>query len=209
MKHLFYICTFLLLGACAPDPVEPNNSNNGATGGNGTWPTLAGEMRTPFSEDWDNWDFTIQLTDSTSQTIDVFTAFSEDWDNWDFSGNSISGDIFTVFSNDWDNWRLSNGDYNIQIRTSFSEDWDNWDIDDTNNGWHCDVRTSFSEDWDNWDADDTNNSMHVDLNTAFSNDWDNWDVTGEWHTSYPAEYKLAVMFVPVIVNVLMIQGIIP
>jgi hypothetical protein len=203
-KYIYFLVIVLLMLSCAKDPVPTNNGGN-----TGQFPVQAGEMKTPFSEDWDNWDFTAQLTDSTTITIDVFTAFSEDWDNWDFSGSGISGDIFTAFTEDWDNWRLSNGNYTIQIRTAFTEDWDNWDIDDLNSGWHCDVTTAFTEDWDNWDADDATNNTQLDLVTGFSNDFDNWDVSGDWSTSYPLEYKLAVMFVPVIVNVLLIQGLIP
>lgn len=199
MKNLILICSLFFLVSCKPEPIPPNTTNN----------TLTAEMQTAFSEDWDNWDFTVQQADSTNFAINVQTAFSEDWDNWDFWATGISGDIITAFSEDWDNWSLVNTDYNIKMKTAFSEDWDNWDIDDIANGWHCDVRTSFSEDWDNWDADDSANDIHMDMVTSISNDFDDWVVTGAWLSTYPNEYKIAVLFVPIIVNVLRVQGIIP
>ena len=102
---------------------------------------------------------------------------------------------------------MTNGDYSITMTTSFSEDWDNWDINDNANNWHADVTTSFSEDWDNWDVND--NGHILDVQTAFSEDFDNWDVYGDFPNNYPIEYRVAILFVPVIVNVLIIQGIIP
>ena len=95
---------------------------------------------------------------------------------------STSMDVVTSFSEDWDNWRIYHGDSTIQLTTSFSEDWDNWDA-------------SFQ----NWSAD---------IYTNFSEDWDNWDVYGNFPESYPFEYKVAIVFVPIIVNVLRQQNII-
>lgn len=200
MSRIIGISFFaLLLYGCVDDPVEP---------GNGVPPPPPiGEMKTTFSEDWDNWDYAIR--DSTTVQVSVDTDFSEDWDNWGFSGGGVSGDISTSFSEDWDNWKLSNGNYTITMKTTFSEDWDNWDIDDNANDFHCDLRTSFSEDWDNWEASDSDTGAELDIETDFSDDFDNWDVDGEWPVSYPLEYKIAIMFIPTVVNVLRIQGLIP
>jgi hypothetical protein len=195
-----YITSFfglLFLTSCVKEEPQTNNSNGGPV----LYPSVSAEMQTNFSEDWDNWRFYLGDT-----TIQLFTAFSEDWDNWDFSTNGLSGDLFTNFSNDWDNWKLTSDDYTITIKTSFSEDWDNWDITDGSNNWHADVTTSFSEDWDNWDAYD--DGHFLDMQTAFSEDFDNWDVYGAFPASYPTEYRIAILFVPVIVNILKIQGVI-
>lgn len=201
MKLLFALSLLAISFSC----IKEDSSSTSQTSNQSqqvVYPSVSAEMRTNFSEDWDNWRF--YIGDTTAQVI---TAFSEDWDNWDLSAAGIQADIFTNFSNDWDNWKLSNGDYVITMTTSFSEDWDNWDINDNANGWHADVTTSFSEDWDNWDVND--NGHILDIQTAFSEDFDNWDVYGDFPSSYPLEYRVAILFVPVIVNVLIIQGIIP
>ena len=54
-KMLVLIGIFTLgLYSCVEDPIQPNNINN-----NGNFAVSTGEMETSFSEDWDNWDFTI------------------------------------------------------------------------------------------------------------------------------------------------------
>jgi hypothetical protein len=191
MKHMFSIIIALLIVSCEAEPITPV--------GGGYSNSI--KMRTAFSEDWDNWDF--EIGDST---VEVETSFSEDWDNWDFSYGATNGDIETNFSEDWDNWTLESDYYTIKMRTSFSEDWDNWDIDDIANGWHADVATGFSEDWDDWDISFSGGGL--DVRTAFSNDWDSWEAYGGFPADFPLEYRIAVLFVPVITNVMIQNGLI-
>ena len=195
MKNYIFILVVLVAFSCEKDPV---------IGGNSNYPSVSygAQMYTSFSEDWDNWRFIYGDT-----TAYVTTAFSEDWDNWDFSAADVSGDIKTVFSEDWDYWRLTNSGYTITMKTSFSEDCDNCDIDDNSNYWHLHVSTYFYEDWDNWDVYENGNHI-LDINTSFSNDFDNWRVIGTFPEDYPMEYRVAAIFIPVIVNVLLIEGII-
>jgi hypothetical protein len=199
MKLVYLFSAVLIISSCVKETPAPSGTN---TNNQYDYPSVVAEMQTNFSEDWDNWRFYIGDT-----TVQVVTSFSEDWDNWDFSAPGLTGDLQTNFSEDWDNWKLTNGDYTITMQTSFSEDWDNWDIDDSQNNWHADVQTSFSEDWDNWDVYESSGNI-LDVQTAFSEDFDNWDVYGDFPVDYPTEYRVAVLFVPIIVNVLMIQGII-
>lgn len=205
VKNMIPIILSVLLWSCEVEPISPsNNGNNGwDTSGVVTNPPPGQdiEMRTSFSNDFDDWSF-----DIGSMTVDVETAFTEDWDNWDFDGDGVDGDIRTQFTEDWDNWKLESDDHSIRIRTAFTEDWDNWDIDDNNSSWHADVRTSFSEDFDDWDIQF--NGHKLDARTAFSNDWDNWDVSGDFPEDLAAEFRIAVLFVPVITNVLIQKGMI-
>ncbi|MFT5821971.1 MAG: hypothetical protein ACI8ZM_003227 [Crocinitomix sp.] len=196
MKLMFSIIFALLMVSCEVEPITPTGGG-GPTGYSNTI-----KMRTDFSEDWDNWEFEIGDT-----TVEVETSFSEDWDNWEFSYGSIDGDIETNFSEDWDNWTLQSDDYTVKIRTSFSEDWDNWDIDDYANGWHADVTTGFSEDWDDWDISFSGGGG-LDVRTAFSEDWDSWEAFGDFPSGYPLEYRIALLFVPVITNVMIQNGLI-
>jgi len=194
------IISLMTLFSCEKQTNPP--INNGNNNGTGNWPTSTASIYTSFSEDWDNWR--IQLGDTL---IYVTTSFSEDWDNWDFSFSGINGDIQTSFSEDYDNWDLSTSAFNISMRTSFSEDWDNWDIDDDAGSWHADVQTSFSEDWDNWDVYADGNKL-VDIETNFSEDFDDWRVYGEFPASYPLEYKVAILFIPIFTAAIHQQGIV-
>ena len=204
MKHFVLIISLLFLTGCAKDPAPTPSGGTGGTGGGGTWtpPSADASMYTNFSEDWDNWR--VEIPDTI---ITVRTSFSEDWDNWDFSLPGLNGDIRTSFSEDWDNWSLITSDYTIQMRTSFSENWDNWDIDDMGSSWHAEVQTSFSEDWDNWDVFIGGTDV-LDMNTNFSEDFDQWRGYGEFVSSNPIEYRLAVLFIPVFISALHQQGII-
>jgi hypothetical protein len=213
-RILLVLISFSLIG-CIKEDIQQNPAttvNNGNTSGNSgggvAWPVSEG-METSYSENWDDWDFSIKEDDTTAINVNVYTSYSENWDGWNFSANGFSGSLTTSYSENWDHWNLSSGSYNIELKTSYSENWDDWDIDDNTNGWHCDVRTSYSENWDDWDADDYNNDMHKDLATSYSENWDDWNTSGSWDSAYPNEYKIAVLFVPVIVNVMRIQGLIP
>ena len=140
-------------------------------------------------------------------SADLYTSFSENWDDWDFNVGGITGSISTSFSENWDDWNLTTSNFSISIYTSYSENWDDWEVNDDNSSWSADVRTSYSENWDDWDADA--DSLDLDIYTSFSENWDDWNVTGFCGTTIPLEHRIAVLFVPVIVNVLKIQGIIP
>lgn len=177
-------------GSCISDTIEPLPAN------------FDGEMQTVFAEDWDNWTF-----EMNGVTGSVVTNFSEDWDNWHFNFAGVSGNITTAFYEDWDNWDLVTSDYSISIETAFSEDWDNWELNDNNGPWQADVETVFADDWDNWEAE--GDSISIDLATVFADDLDNWETDGYVGAAVPVEFKMAILFVPVIVNVLRQQGLIP
>jgi hypothetical protein len=49
----------------------------------------------------------------------------------------------------------------------------------------------------------------LDIYTSYAENWDDWNVKGFCGTAIPTEHRIAILFVPVIVNVLKIQGIIP
>lgn len=161
-----------------------------------------GDLTTSYAENWDDWDFKLNGISGW-----VTTSYAENWDDWDFNLGGLTGSIQTSYAENWDNWDLITSNYHISIQTSFSEDWDNWDIDDDNSNWHADVKTSFSEDWDNWDA--LGDSLDLDIETSYSENWDDWNVSGKTGEDVPLEFQLAATFVPVIVNVLRIQSIIP
>lgn len=165
-------------------------------------PNFNGDIYTSFSENWDDWDFTFN-----GITGSLYTQFSEDWDNWYFNYGGLTGDIETSFSENWDDWNLSTNNYSISIYTTFSENWDGWKIDDDNSSWDANVTTSFSENWDDWDVQ--GDSLDLDISTSFSENWDDWNSSGNIAASIPKEYILAAHFVPIIVNVLRIQEIIP
>lgn len=158
----------------------------------------ADDLSTSFSEDWDNWVFSIDSTDGYFRT-----AFSEDWDNWDVKIGSITGQIDTQFSEDWDNWEFKLSGYNIDIETNFSNDWDNWTVKDQNTGDIYRVTTSFSEDWDNWDVR-LNGQLVMDMETDFSEDFDNWQIRN--HAITDDIHKVCVMFIPVFISAIHQQG---
>lgn len=185
----------VILFGCKPEPLQPSSN----TQGGGFVPVSAtAELRTSFSEDWDNWSF------SWGDTSGFYrTAFSEDWDNWNYRFDNVQGSIRTSFSEDWDNWQLGNF---ITIKTNFSEDWDSWVITDQNSPNYITVRTSFSEDWDNWDV--FLGGVHImDLQTNFSEDYDNWRIYGD-NVELSNKQRAAIMFIPVFSSALYQQGII-
>jgi len=195
MKFPFiFACLFLFVG-CEVEPIYP------VYPGGDPFITSSFKLRTNTSEDWDNWQFYLGDT-----TVTVRTSTSEDWDNWDFSFNWDDGDIRTNTSEDWDYWRLTASGVDLRIQTSTSNDWDNWDIKDVYSSWHADVTTSTSNDWDNWDI--KIDGVNIDARTFTSNDFDNWDVIGDFPIDLPLENRIATLFVPVIVNVMIQQGLI-
>lgn len=160
------------------------------------------DLYTSYSENWDDWDFVINGVSGS-----IYTSYSENWDDWDFSIGGITGSLSTSYSENWDDWNLVTTNFSLSIYTSYSEDWDHWKVNDDNSSWHADVRTSYSENWDDWDADA--DSLDIDIYTSYSENWDDWNVSGNCGSTIPMEYKIGTLFVPVIVNVLRIQNIIP
>ncbi|WP_258540599.1 hypothetical protein [Parvicella tangerina] len=173
---------------------QPLNSTNNYNYNYTSWDDLS----TSFSEDWDNWEFTVDSSAGYFRT-----AFSEDWDNWDVKIGNISGQIDTQFSEDWDNWEFKLSGYNIDIETYFSNDWDSWTVKDQNTGDIYRVRTSFSEDWDNWEVK-LNGELVMDMETDFSNDFDNWQIKNYAITN--EVHKACVMFIPVFISAIHQQG---
>lgn len=160
--------------------------------------SLYGNLATSFSEDWDNWQLSIDGSSGYYKT-----AFSEDWDNWDVKIGSITGQIDTQFSEDWDNWEFKLSGYDIDIETNFSNDWDNWTIKDQNTGDIYRITTSFSEDWDNWDVK-LNGSLVMEMRTDFSNDFDNWEIKN--YSMENEVHKVCVIFIPVFISAIHQQG---
>lgn len=204
--HLFYSCK--KEDGCT-DPLAINYDAYAQTDdgscyyGNGiVSDNFNGDIYTSYSENWDDWDFSFNGISGS-----LFTQFSEDWDNWQFNYGGLTGDIETSYSENWDDWNLSTTNYSISIYTTYSENWDGWKIDDDNNSWYANVATSYSENWDDWNVD--GDSLVLDLYTSYSENWDDWNTDGNIGTTTPKEYILAAHFVPLIVNVLRIQGIIP
>ena len=188
------------------NPAAETDNGNCNYDTTGPYPYLpdnfSGEMYTSYSENWDDWDFEFGGVSGS-----VFTSFTENWDDWDFNFGGVTGSISTSYSENWDDWNLTTSDYSISIQTSFAENWDDWDVDDDHSSWHVNVATSYTKNWDDWDAN--GDSVDLDLSTSYTENWDDWDASGNFGTTQPVEYKIAVLFVPVIVNVLRQQGIIP
>ena len=195
MKFPFIFGCIIGITSCEIEPIYPVNS------GGDPFISSSFKLRTNTSEDWDDWRF--YLGDST---VTVRTSTSEDWDNCDFSFNWDSGDIRTNTSEDWDYLRLTMSGVDLRIQTSTSNDWDNWDVTDLYSSWHADVKTSTSNDWDNWDV--KINGTNIDVKTSTSNDFDNWDASNSFPQDTPLENRIAVLFVPIIVNVMIQQGLI-
>jgi hypothetical protein len=218
MRALLGIAAFFVLGACSKedegctDPLALNYDASALTDDGSCYydgpgvqlppDNFSGDLYTSFSENWDDWDFILNGISGS-----VYTSFSENWDDWDFNIGGINGSISTSFSENWDDWNLTTSNFSISIYTSYSENWDDWEVNDDNSSWSADVYTSYSENWDDWDAD--SDSLDLDIYTSFSENWDDWNVTGFCGTTIPMEHRIAVLFVPVIVNVLRVQEIIP
>lgn len=179
-------------GSCYYNSPNPNNPQS----------NFSADLYTSFSENWDDWDLVMN-----GVTGSFYTSFSENWDGWNFNIGGVTGTLSTSFSENWDDWNLNSSDFSISMYTSFSENWDDWVIDDNNSSWTADVSTSFSENWDDWNAQ--GDSLDLDIYTSFSENWDDWNVSGTCGVTIPTEHRLAVLFVPVIVNVLRIQELIP
>jgi hypothetical protein len=199
-------CTDPLAYNYDPNAVVDNGICNYDSSWSGPYPytpgNFSGEMYTSYSENWDDWDFKFNGISG-----EVYTSYSENWDDWDFTIGGVSGSLSTSYSENWDDWNLTTSNYSISIQTSYSENWDDWDIDDDNSSWNADVSTSYTENWDDWDAD--GDSVNLDIATSYAENWDDWDASGQFGTTLPVEYRIAVLFVPVIVNVLRQQSIIP
>ncbi|MCD6067826.1 MAG: hypothetical protein K0S33_2652 [Bacteroidetes bacterium] len=196
VKYAVILFFLLSLAGCEKQPVTP--SGNPVYPGTGT--SSQGDLRTVFSNDWDNWTYSIDSVSGSFRTV-----FSNDWDNWNITANGSTMSMRTVFSEDWDNWQLSFPGHQVTLKTVFAEDWDNWELKDYTTGDTYSIKTTFSNDWDNWTV--YRNGTHVmDMRTDFSNDFDNWytrnyGVTNNLH-------KSCLLFIPVFVGAIHQQGII-
>lgn len=194
----FILPTLLIMLFCSCQKQQPPNSN-GNSYWNGNYASY-GNLSTSFSEDWDNWNYSLDSVSGYYRT-----AFSEDWDNWDVKINNITAQIDTQFSEDWDNWEFKLNGYNIDIETNFSNDWDNWIVQDHNSGDTYTVRTNFSNDWDSWEVR-LNGTIVMKMRTDFSNDFDNWQIDDRGMTD--DVHRACVMFIPVFISAIYQQGII-
>jgi len=149
-----------------------------------------GHIRTFTSEDWDYWELTIG---GQSGRIRTFTG-----KNWEYNLDGQSGSIKTFTSKNWDHWEVNSG--KISLRTFVSDDWDHWEI--TGSGINLRARTFTSEDWDYWEI---SGDASVTIRTFTSQDWDHWEITGDLSNVDPLA-KVAILFIPIFISSIYIQG---
>jgi len=187
MKQLVAILFIVSLFSCGKTTVVPNHPN-----------TIG--LSTFLIEDWDNWNFQIGDT-----TVNLQTENINEWDFWHYSSNAYYGYIKTSYVGVLGEWFLESNGFNIRIKRSYSG-WGSWSIDDLNSDWSAIVKTSYPDNWDDWDIDFE--EQHIDLKTVSLDDFDNWIGNGNFPNDCPLEFRIAVLFAPVITNVLFEQGII-
>ena len=122
MNRIFLVLISFGLIGCIKEDIQQtpattvnNGGNTGTSGGGINWPASE-SMETSYSENWDDWDFSVKEDDTTVINVSVNTSYSENWDGWNFSANGLNGNLTTSYSENWDDWDLTNGNYNIQIR---------------------------------------------------------------------------------------------
>ena len=161
-----------------------------------------GDISTSWTDNWNDWDIYINGVHGT-----VGTSWTNDWNDWDFEIGGISGDISTSWTNNWNDWTLTATGYNIDISTSWTDNWNDWELNNGVGPAEADVSTSWTNNWNDWDV--LGDSVNINMDTDWSNNWNDWDVDGTFGSTLPIEYKVTVMFVPIIASVLKAEGIIP
>ena len=195
MRFIVFILFLSTLLSCVKSYNEPQS----------TFSLNIVEMKTVYGNELDLWNF-----DMGDSTVRVETKFNEDWEDWIYRLNGENGEIETVYSNDWDDWKLEGKEFNLRIKTVYSNDYNKWEIKNTATNWSVNVRTtytenSYDESWNQWSVNGDN--LSIQLKTVYS-DIDNWQMQGVFPTQYPLEYRIAILFVPIITNILIAQELI-
>lgn len=199
---LFFISTLPLLLACE-ELEKPQSPFYHSAPSSMPYPSAeTHELKTQFSNDWDDW--IINLGDTSGY---FRTSWTNQWDEWDFKLGDLSGKIDTDWSNDWDEWTLKTGSRSISIETNWSNDYDEWVIKESATGYTAKVETRWSNDFDEFEVK-INHIKRIEINTRWSNDFDEWEIKGNLNGIDPV-HLTAMLFVAVHTSALVKQGIVP